>query len=313
VLRTIGARLLTAVPMLFVICTLTFFLVSAIPGDPVASILGPDASPEQYEVLRAKLGLDQPLWSQYISWMGAVAVGDLGNSIGSGQNVLALISERMPVTVTVAVLAVIVTLVLGVAIGLAASFGPAGSQRAVQVLAVVGASLPNFWIGIVFVLIFAISLAWLPATGFVRFDVSPAGWAQSLILPVAAVAVAGVAAIARQTRSAVLDVLSRDFVRTLLASGTPRSEIIVRHVLRNAAIPIVTITSFLFINLLSGAIVVEQVFAMPGLGSAILGAIAAKDLPVVQGAVVVTAALVILVNLVTDILIAYLNPKARMS
>lgn len=312
-LRTIGMRVLTAIPMLFIICTLTFFLVSAIPGDPIASILGPDATPEQYDRLRAEMGLDQPLLVRYLNWMGGLLVGDLGNSIGSGQNVLVLLSERLPVTVTLALAAVVVTLILGVAIGLGASFGPAGTQRAVQISSVVGASFPNFWIGIVLVLIFAINLAWLPATGWVPFKDSPSEWARSLVLPVVAIAIAGIASIARQTRSAVLDVLSRDFVRTLQASGAPRSEIIVRHVLRNAAIPIVTITSFLFIHLLSGAIVIEQVFALPGLGSAIIAAIASRDLPVIQGAVIVTAVLVILVNLVADVLIAYLNPKARMA
>lgn len=312
-LMVILRRLAISIPMIFMIASLTFLLISLIPGDPAIAILGPEARPEEYAQVRAELGLDRPLLVQYADWMLAAARGDLGTSIRTGRPVAAMIAERMEVTVSVAVLAIIVTAVLGVLIGLVGALKGGWIGKTSQVVAVLGTSVPNFWFGILLVLLFAVSLGVLPATGYAPMSAGIDSWARHLVLPVAAIALAGIAGIARQTRASMNEVLGRDFIRTLMASGTPYHSVVFRHALRNAAIPVVTSLSFQFIGLLSGAIVVDQVFAMPGLGSIMLVAMNGRDIPVVQGVVILTAVLVIVVNLIVDLLNAWINPKVRTS
>ncbi len=304
-------RLAISVPMVVIIATLTFLLINLIPGDPAIAILGPEATPAEYAAVREALGLNRPLLIQYGDWMFSAIQGDLGTSIRTGRPVVAMIGERMEVTVSMAVIAVIVTAVLGVLIGLVGALKGGWIGRSSQVIAVLGTSVPNFWFGILLVLLFAVTLGWLPATGYSGLSAGIGPWAQHLILPVTAIALAGVAGIARQTRASMNEVLGRDFIRTLLASGTPYREIVFKHALRNAAIPVVTSLSFQFIGLLSGAIVIDQVFALPGLGSIMLVAINGRDIPVVQGVVILTAILVIVVNLLVDLLNAWINPKVR--
>ncbi|WP_147039039.1 ABC transporter permease [Microbacterium aerolatum] len=311
-LKVIGRRLAGAIPLLFVIATLTFLLVQFIPGDPAVSILGPDASPEQYERVREDLGLNAPVHVQYFNWMIAAVQGDLGNSIRTGLPVLETILSRLPVTLSLALLSIAVTLVVGGTFGLISALKGGWLGKSAQVVSVLGASIPNFWLGILLVLVFSLTFRLVPATGYVPFEVSPWGWAHSLILPVAAIALAGVAAIARQTRASMLTVLGQDNIRTLLASGTPRRTIVFKHALRNAAIPVVTTLSFQFIHVVGGAVVIEQVFALPGLGQYMIAAISGRDIPVVQGIVLVTAIMIIIVNLVVDLINAWLNPKVRM-
>lgn len=310
-LRVVGSRLLFAVPLLLIITTFSFLLVSFVPGDPVASILGPDASPEQYDELRAQLGLDQPLIIQYLDYMAGLAGGDLGTSIQSGREVSELVWTRLPVTMSLAVVGILVTFVLGVLFGLVAALSRGWPGRAAQVVSLAGISIPNFWLGVLLVLLFAITLGVLPATGYVPISESPWLWARSLVLPVATLAFAGLATVARQTRAAVNDTLSRDYVRTLLASGTPRREIIFKHALRNASIPVVSVLGFLFIGIFGGAIIIEQVFALPGVGQLTISAVTNHDIPLIQGVVVVSAIVVLIVNLVVDVLYVGLNPKVR--
>jgi len=310
-LKLIGRRLLIAIPMLLVIATLTFLLVNLIPGDPVVSILGPDATPAQYAALRHTLGLDRPLLVQYGDWLGHAFHGDLGASLQTHRPVVESITQSLPVTMLIAVFGVLASLVIGVALGLASTLGGRIGGRIAQVVSVLGVALPNFWLGVLLVLVFAVELAWLPATGYVPFVEDPGLWAQSLVLPVAAVSLAGVAAVSRQTRAAMNEALAKDYVRTLLASGTPRPVIIFKHALRNASIPVVTNVGFQFIGIFGGAFIIEQVFALPGLGQLTISAIGTHDIPVVQGVVLVTAALVIVVNLMVDVLYYLLNPKVR--
>ena len=304
-------RLAFSIPMIIVIASLTFMLVNLIPGDPALAILGPEASAAEYERVREELGLNRPLVMQYADWMWGALRGDFGVSLRTGQPVTGMILERLPVTLSLSVVAIIVTAVVGILIGLVGVLRGGAVGKISQVVAVLGSSLPNFWLGIVLVVIFAVGLGWLPATGYVPFTKDPGGWASHLVLPVAAIALAGVAAIARQTRASMVDVLGRDYIRTLLAAGTPRGEIIYKHALRNAAIPVVTSLSFQFIGLLSGAVIVDQVFALPGLGQVLLVAISGRDVPVVQGAVIFSAIIVIVVNLAVDLVNAWLNPKVR--
>ncbi|WP_292848764.1 ABC transporter permease [Microbacterium sp.] len=304
-------RLAVSIPMIFIIASLTFFLISLIPGDPAVSILGGDATPAEYARVRAELGLDRPIFAQYVNWMVSALHGDLGNSLRTGRPVVEMIGERMQVTVSVAVIAIIVTAILGVLIGLVGALRSGWVGRSSQVVAVLGTSVPNFWFGILLVLIFAVTLGWLPATGYSPLESGFVPWIQHLILPVAAIAFASIAGVARQTRAAMNEVLGRDFIRTLMASGASYSRVVFVHGLRNAAIPVVTSLSFQFIGLLSGAIVVDQVFAMPGLGSIMLVAINGRDVPVVQGVVILTTILVLTVNLIVDLVNAWLNPKVR--
>lgn len=310
-LKVIGRRLLIVIPMLFVVATLTFLLVNLIPGDPVTSILGPDATAAQYEALRNTLGLNRPLIERYGDWVAHAVRGDLGNSIITGRSVAGTIGERFVVTMSIAVGAIIVTATIGILLGLVSALRGGWVGRAAQVVSVLGVSLPSFWLGILLVLVFAINLAILPATGYVQFTDSPAGWLRALVLPVITIAIAGVAAIARQTRSAMNEALAKDYVRTLLASGTPRGTIVLKHALRNASIPVVTSLGFQFIALFGGAFIIEQVFSLPGMGQLTISAVNNHDIPVIQGVVLSSAALVMVVNLVVDLLYAVLNPKVR--
>jgi peptide/nickel transport system permease protein len=310
-LRVVGRRLLIAIPMLIVIASLAFLLVSLIPGDPAVSILGPDATPAQYAALRESMGLNRPLVVQYGDWMLHAIRGDLGNSVQTGRPVVVLIAERLPVTISIAFLGVIVTFALGVMLGLVGALRGGWVGKTAQVISVLGVSVPGFWLGILLVLVFSVSLAWLPATGYVPLSDSPGGWLRSLILPVVTVALAGVAAIARQTRASMNDALSKDYIRTLLASGTPRNTIIFKHALRNASIPVVTSLGFQFITIFGGAFIIEQVFALPGLGQLTVSAVSNHDIPLIQGVVLLSAVLVIVVNLAVDLLYSWLNPKVR--
>lgn len=297
--------------MIFVIASLTFLLISVIPGDPAIAILGPEATPAEYAAVREALGLNRPLIVQYADWLVSALQGDLGTSIRTNRPVVTMIAERMEVTVSLAVIAIIVTAVLGVLIGLVGALKGGWVGKTSQVVAILGTSVPNFWFGIVLVLLFAVSLGVLPATGYAPLSSGVEVWARHLVLPVAAIALAGIAGVARQTRASMNEVLGRDFIRTLMASGAPYSSVVFRHALRNAAIPVVTSLSFQFIGLLSGAIVVDQVFALPGLGAIMLVAMNGRDIPVVQGVVILTALLVIVVNLIVDLLNAWINPKVR--
>ncbi|WP_144875422.1 ABC transporter permease [Microbacterium sp. 1.5R] len=310
-LNVIGRRLLIVIPMLFVVATLTFLLVNLIPGDPVTIILGPDATAEQYDALRDTLGLNRPLIERYGDWVAHAVRGDLGESIITGRSVVGTIGERFAVTMSIAVGAIIVTATIGILLGLVSALRGGWLGRAAQVVSVLGVSLPSFWLGILLVLVFAINLAVLPATGYVQFTDSPAEWLRSLVLPVITIAIAGVAAIARQTRSAMNEALAKDYVRTLLASGTPRGTIVLKHALRNASIPVVTSLGFQFIALFGGAFIIEQVFSIPGMGQLTISAVNNHDIPVIQGVVLASAALVIVVNLLVDLLYAVLNPKVR--
>lgn len=310
-LKAVGLRLISAIPLLFVVASFTFLLVSIIPGDPVASILGSDATPEQIAAMRSQLGLDRPLIVQYFDWMWYAVQGNLGESLQTGRPVLQSIAERLPVTLSVAVFAVVLTFVIGVLLGLLSSLRGGAAGKAAQVTSVIGVSIPNFWFGILLVLVFSIYLGVLPATGYVAFLDSPADWLRSLILPAVTVAIAGVAAVARQTRASMNEALARDNVRTLLASGTPRSTIIFKHALRNASIPVVTSLGFQFIAIFGGAIIIEQVFALPGLGQLTISAVNNHDIPMVQGVVLATVVVVIVINLIVDLLYTWLNPKVR--
>lgn len=310
--KYILTRLGVALPTLLIIMVLTFLTVQLIPGDPAVAILGDTASPEQLAALREELGLNLPLWQQFGTWFISVIQGDLGRSLTTGQVVSQAILQRSVVTITLATAAVLVTAAVGISVGVWGALRGGIVDRVVLFTTSVADSIPNFWAGVVLVYIFAVTLGVLPANGWVPFDVDPGLWARSLVLPVVALSLASVATIARQTRAAFSDVSKRDFVRALRASGLPLPQIIFKHILRNAAIPIVTVLGLQFVLLLGGAIVIEEVFTLPGIGQLAINAVETKDVPMIQGVVLFTAIMVLVVNFTLDIVYAWLNPKVRL-
>ncbi|MFE0021962.1 ABC transporter permease [Amycolatopsis sp. NPDC059021] len=309
--RLIARRIAVSAALVFIVSLVTFLLQAAAPGDVARTLLGDHYSAEAYERLRHELGIDRPLLTQYWQWLTHAVRGDLGSSPLSGLDVSSEIAHRAPVTISLMVGATLVTALVGVALGVLSAVHGGRIGRVIDVLSLVGYALPSFWFALTMVTLFAVTIRLLPATGYVSLASSPAGWARSLILPVATLALPGIAVFAKQTRDAMLEALSRDFVNALRANGIPEFSIVVRHALRNAAIPVVTLVGLTFISLLSGTVFVEAVFAMPGLGGLAVQATTQHDVRMLQGVVVVFTLVVVTVNLVVDLAYGWLNPKVR--
>jgi peptide/nickel transport system permease protein len=300
-----------SVPIMAVVATLTFFLVELVPGDPAAFLLGTGSTAEQVAQLHRELGLDRPVFVQYGSWFGHVLRGDLGTSLVTNQTVVATLAQALPVTVSVAGLATLFTLVVGVALGILAAVRGGVLDAVVQWAGSVAMSIPGFWLAAVLVLGLAIKLPWLPATGYISVTSSPSLWASHLVLPMIAVGLAGVGPVAFQTRAAVLDQLSCEYVRTLVAAGLPTRRILFKHVLRNASGTVVTVVSLGFVFALGGIVIIEGIFNLPGMGTLMLSSVRSHDLPLVQGAVLFFSLLVVAINLLADLAVAALNPRLR--
>lgn len=309
--RLIARRLLLAIPLIFVVSFLTFALTALAPGDPATTILGASATPQQVSALSQQLGLSDPIWLQYWHWLQDAVQGDLGVSLVSSQPVVDAISSRLPVTLSLVVGATLLSAVLGVGLGVFSAVRGGAAGRATDALAMVGFAIPNFWLGWVLVYFFAVKAQLLPATGYVEFAESPSGWLESLILPVITLAAVGVTGIAKQTRDAMREAMSREFIGTLRAAGISESRIVFRHALKNAAIPVVTVIGLFFVGMLGGAVLVETVFVMPGLGSLAVSSAKAGDLTLVEGTVVVFCIGVVIANLFVDVAYGWLNPRAR--
>ncbi|MBO3682264.1 ABC transporter permease [Streptomyces sp. NEAU-YJ-81] len=312
-LRLCLRRLASAVPIMAIVATLTFLLVQLVPGDPASFLLGTGATADEVASLRASLGLDRPKLVQYGDWIGGLFQGDLGVSLVSNQTVADALGSALPVTVSVALLATVFTLLVGVTLGTVAAVRGGVVDRAVMWGASIGMAVPSFWLAGVLVLAFAIRLPVLPATGYVAFTTSPGEWLSHLVLPMVAVGLAGMGPVAFQTRAGVVDQLSRDYVRTLTANGLSRRRIVFRHVLRNASGPVVTVLSLGFVFALGGVMVIEAIFNLPGVGTLMLSSIRQQDLPIVQGAVLAFSLIIVAVNLLTDVVAAALNPRIRFS
>jgi peptide/nickel transport system permease protein len=312
VLRLIARRLLLAIPLVFVVSMLTFVLGALTPGDPAATILGATATKAQLAALDRQLGFDQPLYTQYWHWLEHAVRGDFGTSLLNGQSVVSQLTARLPATLSLVIGATLLSALIGVSLGIFSAIRSGASGRITDALAMLGFAIPTFWLGLVLVEIFAIRAQLLPATGYVSFGQSPSGWLKSLILPVITLAVAGVTGIAKQTRDSMRDVLSREYIDALRADGIAERRIIFVHALRNASIPVVTMVGTFFVGLLSGALLVESVFAMPGVGSLAVTATSGHDLSVVQGIAVLFCLIVVVVNLLVDLAYGWLNPRARL-
>ncbi|MFO1068821.1 MAG: ABC transporter permease [Geminicoccaceae bacterium] len=308
----VARRLLALLLTLLAASLVVFVVLEVLPGDPAAVMLGTGAQPDTLQALRAELGLDRPVVERYLGWLAAMLRGDLGRSYTYGVPVSQLVAERLAVSLPLALLALTLAAAIGIPTGvLAARWRGRAADTGIMVATQLGVAIPNFWFAILLVLLFAVQLRWLPAGGF-------AGWGdglwpglRSLLLPAVALALPQAAILARVTRSAVLESLGEDYVRTARAKGLPRSAALWRHAVPNALIPVVTILGLQFSFLLAGTIIVEQVFYLPGIGRLIFQAIAQRDLIVVKSLVVLLAAAVVVVNFVVDLAYAWLDPRLR--
>jgi peptide/nickel transport system permease protein len=309
----IGRRLALSLPLLLIVPTVTFLLAALIPGDIARTILGADATQAQYEQLRQSLGLNEPLITRYLAWLGSALHGNLGTSLFWQQPVTSLLDSRLQVTLSLVIGSTAVAAVVGVVLGVTAALRAGAPGKIVDAIALTGLAVPNFFLGLLLITWFAVTLRLFPATGYVPVSQSPAGWLASIALPVITLAVPGIAVIAKQTRDAMREAMDRPFIRTLRAAGVPGRSIIGKHALRNAAIPVVTITGLIFIGSLSGTVLVEMVFALPGLGGLVVQATTQHDLPLIQGVAVYFTVAVIGVNLLVDLTYSWLDPRVRVS
>ncbi len=311
--RYLLRRLLLSVPLLFVVSILTFIMVAIVPGDPAVRILGAGHTAAEYQAVDSKLGLTAPLLVQYWHWIDGVLHGTLGTSLFTDQTVTSELAQRLPATVWLVIGATLVTVVAGVALGLASAVrrGPLG--RVVDAASWVTFAVPNFWLGLILIEFIAVRARLLPSSGFVPLGQDPGAWLRSLILPVLTLAAVGVTGIAKQTRDAMSEVLGREFITALRMAGLSRRSLLLRHALRNAAIPVVTAAGLFAIAMLGGTILVEQVFVLPGMGSLVVQAATDHDLPVIEGAVLYFTVIVIAVNLLIDLSYAWLNPRVRVT
>ncbi|MCB1356402.1 MAG: ABC transporter permease [Maritimibacter sp.] len=304
--RFIAQRLLAALVTIWIATIGVTLLIHVVPGDPVRIMYGSfQTTPEQLEEIRQRLGLDQPIWKQYLYYLGRLAQGDLGRSIVGDQPVADILLTRFPATLALTVTSLIIAVTVGMSLGFLAAYKrgtwvDAGSM----VLAVIGVSMPHFWLGLLLLFLFALKLNWLPVAG--------GDW-KSLILPALTLGLANAAVLARMTRSAMIDIFDQDFVRTARAKGLPRTVVLYRHALRSGLVPIVSMLGLQFAYLMGGAIVVENVFAWNGVGRLAIEAVFARDYPLIQGFILFFATVVALASVVVDVAYAFLDPRIRYS
>ncbi|GBD17017.1 Glutathione transport system permease protein GsiC [bacterium HR26] len=307
-------RLLQAVVLLFIVSVLTFLLIHSAPGGP-ALLANPDLSREQIEQMREQLGLDDPLPVQYLRWLGNVVQGDFGSSYNTVQPVTRLIAERLPNTVMLTGLALVLSIAIAVPLGvLSALKRNSALDRIIAGFSFIGVSIPVFWLGIMLIIVFAVQLKVLPAGGMYTLgaEFSLVDRLEHLLLPTLVLVVANLAELTRYTRSGMINVLSEDYIRTARAKGLPNRVVLTRHALRNALIPVITIIGVLLPRAVSGAAITETVFSWPGMGRLAVEAAMTRDYPVVLGATLTVALVVVLSSLVTDLLYAYIDPRIRL-
>jgi peptide/nickel transport system permease protein len=311
-LKIILNRVLVAIPTLLIVSLFVFALQHALPGDPFLVIAGEERDPDVIARLREIYRMDDPIIVQYFAWLGQVMQGEFGRSLRTGEPVLGLILQKLPVTIQLAVASMIVALAIGLPAGVMAAVRKGTmTDYTASAVALSGLSIPNFWLGIMMILLFSVELRWLPASGYASIFSEPWLALQSLIMP-AFVLGSGLAAfIMRHTRSAMLEVMRADYVRTARAKGLAEKVVIGKHALRNALIPVITLSTILFGELLAGAVLTEQVFTIPGFGKLIVDAVFNRDYGVVQGVVLCTAIGFIVMNLIADVLYVLVNPRLR--
>lgn len=310
----LGRRTLLAIPSLLGVALVTFILMRSVPGDVVTSMLGDmqDVTPERLDELRRLFGLDLPIHVQFGQWIGAVLQGDLGSSLRTGRSIAGDIALRFPVTLQLTLMSLSIALVLAVPIGVtAARYRGRWPDYLGSGFVLIGLALPNFFLAILLILLFSLQLGWLPPAGYVPLLEDPAENLRRMLLPSLSLGLILAAATTRIMRSTMLEVLGRDYVRTARAKGLEERVVTLRHALRNALIPVVTVVGLQFGSLLGGTVIIEQVFSLPGIGRFALEGINLRDYPVVQGAVLVIAAAFVLVNLLVDVIYALIDPRVR--
>jgi peptide/nickel transport system permease protein len=305
-------RLAAVIPVMGVIALFVFLLLRLTPGDPAAILAGDNATPEQLERIRTTLGLNQPLYTQFFAWIGSLLHGDLGTSLSSNQPVLKLIGQRIEPSIAVAISTIILSVVIAVPLGVIAAWKRGTLiDRFVMGLSVVGFSVPVFVIGYVLIQIFAIDLRWLPVQGYRSIASGFGPFFERIILPTVTLSFIYVALIARMTRASMLDVLGEDYVRTARAKGVSEAAVLLRHALRNAAVPVITVIGTGFALLISGVVVTESVFNLPGIGRLTVDAVLSRDYPVIQGLILLTSGVYLAVNLLIDVAYTLLDPRIR--
>ncbi len=306
-------RLLGAVPILLLVSLITFGMIHLIPGDPAAVMAGLSATPAEIEQLRQDLGLNQPLMGQLLHWYGGLLHGNLGRSLLLGQDVLEAVLQRLPVTLSLSLYGLVLTLLIGVVGGIIAALRHNTIIDSVaMVVAMIGISMPSFFFGPLLVLLFAVKLGWLPSGGYVPFMTDPLGWLSAATLPAVSLALLQVGLLARITRSTMLEVLRQDYVRTARAKGLSAWSVVGKHALANAMIPIVTVVGIAVSLLVSGSVVIETIFSVPGIGQLLTQAVLNRDYPLVQGGLLLLTTLLVVVNIGVDIFYAALDPRVRL-
>lgn len=312
--RFLGVRLLSSALVLLGVTVVVFALIQLVPGDPVRLALGTRYTPEAYQALRAASGLDRPLWQQFFGYLGSALTGDLGVSFRNGQPVTVTLLDRLPATVSLALVGLIIAVVLAVPAGIYSALREGkASDVIVRLTSQFGVSIPDFWLGMLLISLFSVTLGWLPASGYVAFGTDPGGWLRQVFLPGLTVGLVAGAIMTRYIRAAVIDVASAGYVRTAISKGLPRRTVTSRHIVRGALVPVLTIAGIQLATILGGVVVVEVVFAWPGLGRLVFEAVAARDYPLIQGAVLLVAVMFIAVNLIVDVLYAIADPRIRVS
>jgi peptide/nickel transport system permease protein len=310
--RFILHRILISIPTLILVSMFVFGPQKLLPGDPVLAMAGEERDPAVIELLREKYRLNDPIPMQYLYWVGGVLQGDLGTSLRTGEPVLNLIAQKLPVTIQLAIMSMIFAFLIGVPAGILSSVRKGTwVDYIANVVALSGLSIPNFWLGIMMILLVSVNLGWLPASGYESPWVDPWRSFQTMLMPAFVLGTGLAAALMRHTRSSMLGVLQSDYVRTARAKGLAERKVILKHAFRNAVLPIVTLSALLFGELLAGAVLTEQIFTIPGFGKLIVDAVFNRDYAVVQGVVLCTAAGFILMNLIADVLYVLLNPRLR--
>ena len=305
-------RLLYALFIVWGCATIIFFMLRLVPGDPVSVMLGGEYSPEAEAQLKKNLALDQPVYTQYVTWMGNVLQGDLGKSIATKEPVTSAIKRALPKTLSITILAFIIGVVIALPMGILAALKRGSAfDFAASVSTFAGISLPTFWFGIVFILIFAVKLNWLPSVGYVPLSEGIWPWFEHLLLPALAAGIGQAAILMRFVRAGLLDVMGSDYIRTARAKGLSEQRVIIGHALRTALIPVVTVAGLSLAGLLGGLVITETVFSISGIGRLLTGAIFSKDYPIVQGVLLLITLIFVLANLIVDVTYSVLDPRIR--
>jgi peptide/nickel transport system permease protein len=311
-IRAIVQRVLGAIPVVLLVTLITFGLMRLIPGDPSAALGGLNATPQEREQIRRDLGLDEPYHVQLVKWYGGLLRGELGRSIFLGKDVTQATIERLPVSVSLSLYALGLTLLLGLFSGILAALRQnTWVDQAAMMFAMIGISMPNFWLGLMMIVLFSVHLGWLPTGGYVPFTEDPIGWLHAATMPAISLALLQIGLLARITRSTMLEVLRQDYVRTARAKGLPNHLVVWKHALANAMIPILTVIGIIVSLLISGSVVTETVFSIPGIGQLLTSAILNRDYPVIQGGLLFVTLLLVVINILVDIAYAWLDPRVR--